>query len=134
MDIDSHEARFTQALIYGRLLTRIRVPKTAPSKFSPKTQSHRIKNCQTRKTKRVRPPHYCTLPFVPLFCLWPAWELGKATCCQASKGQSGKQRTVVRQAKDRCQASKGQSGKPRPFPGQSRANIFTTEASHFQQS
>ena len=29
--------------------------------------------------------------------------------CQASKGQSGKQRTVVRQARD-CQASKG------PFP------------------
>ena len=58
-----------------------------------------------------------------------AWGLGKATYSQAKQRQSGKQRTVVRQAKDsqakqrtvrqakdRCQAKQRQSGKHPTVP------------------
>ena len=58
---------------------------------------------------------YCLLDCL-LDWLWTLnfglWTMGQGTL--------GKQRTVVRQAKDRCQASKGQSGKQRTVPQASK--------------
>ena len=53
--MDRHEARFTQALLYGRLLTRTaRTDETRRVKIHPKFAAHRKRHKKTRTNKSER--------------------------------------------------------------------------------